>query len=382
LPLQGQPSGEAFIQMDSEQSAFLSAQQKHHRYMIFGKKQRYIEVFQCSGEDMNLVLTGGIPAGAVSPAKAAALLSPGMLPPHPPPPIGGAVATPLPPPTPALPWEPSHALVQAQVAVAQQVQAHALAQQNLAIRQQAQQEGIWLMNQIAAAQQHQAAMAALAAVTSPSNSVTKQNWNEINGNATTGIVSSGQPTNPTVSVTLAKSTSSTTSTQSQLVPPPTNQVGSSTYGPLIAHAASFPSTAQPPAVAAAPPGLFLLNVPPRLPLGSAPLLPPQASAGLSATTNFHPKGPPPQLPAGASFSAGNAHPPPPHGILPPIIQSPVTAAAIMGLKRSWEQAFPAEMPTTGAIKRQWQSPHSATTTFHPSAGLPTVAYPAPFYPAL
>ncbi|KAL3287701.1 hypothetical protein HHI36_002165 [Cryptolaemus montrouzieri] len=74
---QGQPSGEAFIQMDSEQSAFITAQQKHHRYMIFGKKQRYIEVFQCSGEDMNLVLTGGIPA-PVSPAKAApALLSPG-----------------------------------------------------------------------------------------------------------------------------------------------------------------------------------------------------------------------------------------------------------------------------------------------------------------
>lgn len=40
----GQPSGEAFIQMDSETSAFLSAQQKHHRYMTFGKKQRYIEV--------------------------------------------------------------------------------------------------------------------------------------------------------------------------------------------------------------------------------------------------------------------------------------------------------------------------------------------------
>lgn len=370
--------------MDSEQSAFLSAQQKHHRYMVFGKKQRYIEVFQCSGEDMNLVLTGGIPAGAVSPAKAAALLSPGMLPPHPPPPIGGAVAAPLPPPTPALPWEPSHALVQAQVAVAQQVQAHALVQQNLAIRQsQAQQEGIWLMNQIAAAQQHQAAMAALVAVTSPSNSVTKQNWNELNGNATTGVVSSGQPTNPTVSVTLAKSTSSAASSQSQLVPPPTNPAGSSTYGPLIPHAASFSSTTHPPPVAGASPGLFLLNVPPRLPLGGASLLPPQGSAGLSATSNFHPKGPPPQLPAGASFPSGNAHPPPPHGILPPIIQSPVNAAAaIMGLKRSWEQAFPTEMPTTGAVKRQWQPPHSTTTTFHPSAGLPTVAYPAPFYPAL
>lgn len=48
--------------------------------MIYGKKQRYIEVFQCSGDDMNLVLTG-----AVTPASTKALLSPGgtMLPPPP-----------------------------------------------------------------------------------------------------------------------------------------------------------------------------------------------------------------------------------------------------------------------------------------------------------
>ena len=69
---QGQPSGEAFIQMDSEQSAYLAAQQRHHKYMIFGKKQRYIEVFQCSGEDMNLVLSGGL-------APQRPILSPGML---------------------------------------------------------------------------------------------------------------------------------------------------------------------------------------------------------------------------------------------------------------------------------------------------------------
>nr|CAD7263611.1 unnamed protein product [Timema shepardi] len=84
---QGQPSGEAFIQMESKQSAFMTAQNKHHCYMFFGKKQRYIEVFQCSGEDINLVLTRGIPTtpGAVSPAKAAALLSPGgtLMPPPP-----------------------------------------------------------------------------------------------------------------------------------------------------------------------------------------------------------------------------------------------------------------------------------------------------------
>ncbi|VEN48780.1 unnamed protein product [Callosobruchus maculatus] len=68
---QGQPSGEAFIQMDSEQSAFVAAHLKHHHYMTFGKKQRYIEVFQCSGEDMNLVLTGGLPhPRVVSPAAA------------------------------------------------------------------------------------------------------------------------------------------------------------------------------------------------------------------------------------------------------------------------------------------------------------------------
>lgn len=54
----GQFNGEAFIQMDSESAAQASAQQKHHKHMMFGKKQRYIEVFQCSGEDMNMVLNG------------------------------------------------------------------------------------------------------------------------------------------------------------------------------------------------------------------------------------------------------------------------------------------------------------------------------------
>jgi len=58
---QGQPSGEAFIQMLSEEAAFVAAKERHHRYMPFGKKQRYIEVFQCSGDDMNLVLSGSTP---------------------------------------------------------------------------------------------------------------------------------------------------------------------------------------------------------------------------------------------------------------------------------------------------------------------------------
>ncbi|XP_058793021.1 RNA-binding protein fusilli isoform X2 [Phymastichus coffea] len=85
---QGQPSGEAFIQMNSEAAAYACATQRHHRYMIFGKKQRYIEVFQCSGEDMNLVLTGAplagstmlpppLPAGAIFPHPPAAMISGG-----------------------------------------------------------------------------------------------------------------------------------------------------------------------------------------------------------------------------------------------------------------------------------------------------------------
>ncbi|XP_037805262.1 RNA-binding protein fusilli isoform X2 [Lucilia sericata] len=82
---QGQPSGEAFIQMDSEESARLCAQRKHHQFMVFGKKYRYIEVFQCSGDDMNMVLNGGlqspVPAAHAHPhlgaGKQPSLLSPG-----------------------------------------------------------------------------------------------------------------------------------------------------------------------------------------------------------------------------------------------------------------------------------------------------------------
>lgn len=154
----------------------MAAQQRHHRYMVFGKKQRYIEVFQCSGEDMNLVLTGGIPA-PVSPAKAAtaALLSPGMLnlpptnvPPPPAPPnttVAQISQNLVPAPNPALSWE--------NPALFAQQQAQMIAQQTILARQnqaahahaaaaaaaQAHGEQIMLMNHIAAA--HQANFALL-----------------------------------------------------------------------------------------------------------------------------------------------------------------------------------------------------------------------------
>lgn len=148
--------------MDSEQSAFVTAQQKHHRYMVFGKKQRYIEVFQCSGEDMNLVLTGGIPA-PVSPAKAApALLSPGMLPsiaplpptniPPPPPPnttVAQISQNLLHQPNPNLSWENPTLFAQQQ--------AQMIAQQNLLVRQSqahAQNEHLMLMHNLAVLNQN------------------------------------------------------------------------------------------------------------------------------------------------------------------------------------------------------------------------------------
>ncbi|XP_017040585.1 RNA-binding protein fusilli isoform X2 [Drosophila ficusphila] len=64
---QGQPSGEAFIQMDLEESARLCAQRKHNQFMVFGKKFRYIEVFQCCGDDMNMVLNGGLASPVAQP---------------------------------------------------------------------------------------------------------------------------------------------------------------------------------------------------------------------------------------------------------------------------------------------------------------------------
>lgn len=130
--------------MDSEKSAGLAAQQKHNRFMFSGKKHRYIEVFQCSGEDMNLVLTGGIPA-PVSPRKgvATALISPGILPAPAGPAAGPTAGQPptvpqinttvaqiqqnLVTPNPALTWE--------NPALYAQQQAQMIAQQNMLIKQ-------------------------------------------------------------------------------------------------------------------------------------------------------------------------------------------------------------------------------------------------------
>lgn len=75
----GHPSGEAFIQMESEQAASIASQECHNKYMELGKKKRYIEVFQCCADDMSLHLNILQQSPPLIPPSAA----PGLLPtPH------------------------------------------------------------------------------------------------------------------------------------------------------------------------------------------------------------------------------------------------------------------------------------------------------------
>uniref|UniRef100_A0A0N5CD67 RRM domain-containing protein n=1 Tax=Strongyloides papillosus TaxID=174720 RepID=A0A0N5CD67_STREA len=51
----GEPSGEAFIQLISENAAFQATSRLNKKFMVVGKKKRYIEVFQVSFNDVNLI---------------------------------------------------------------------------------------------------------------------------------------------------------------------------------------------------------------------------------------------------------------------------------------------------------------------------------------
>jgi len=65
--MQGAPSGEVFIQMDSEKSAESAALTKNKKLMFVGGVRRYVEVIQCSGDEMALVLQQGLPVPVPSP---------------------------------------------------------------------------------------------------------------------------------------------------------------------------------------------------------------------------------------------------------------------------------------------------------------------------
>jgi hypothetical protein len=46
--------------MESEMAANATALDRHNKYMQIGRKHRYIEVFQCSADDMSLTLAAPI----------------------------------------------------------------------------------------------------------------------------------------------------------------------------------------------------------------------------------------------------------------------------------------------------------------------------------
>ncbi|XP_011173363.2 LOW QUALITY PROTEIN: RNA-binding protein fusilli [Solenopsis invicta] len=323
---QGQPSGEAFIQMDSEASAYACASQRHHRYMIYGKKQRYIEVFQCSGDDMNLVLTG-----AVTPPSTKALLSPGTLTtqssatlthPSTAAPVAVPVPSAQPPPPPPPLWD-IHALVQAQAAQAVHAQAQ-VAQAQAAQAQAMRNQDLWLM--------------ALASNQSPTS------------------------TTPTSAVAAAAAAAAAATSKSLALPGPNSMV----------QAAQIPYAVAPPtAAAAAVAAAAALHAPPTSSAAAA------AAAAAAASTPFlffnvphHPRIPILRAPG-------------PHGLLTPIMPTAHTLnpAAIMGLKRTWDAAFPADATAGVAAKRAWHTPAAA---FHASAptAAPGLPYPAQFYPQI
>jgi len=62
--IQGAPSGEAFIQMDSEYAAELASTTKTRKLYIINGAKRYIEVIQCCGDDMNVALNSGLPSSS------------------------------------------------------------------------------------------------------------------------------------------------------------------------------------------------------------------------------------------------------------------------------------------------------------------------------
>lgn len=106
----GQPAGEAFVQMGSEDAAFLAAFHRHGHYIMAAGKQRYIEVLQCSVDDMNQLLADALPVPTFVPPAPGTAVPVGIYPPGTRPMLlpGAAPALPAPGPEmyvpPTAPW--------------------------------------------------------------------------------------------------------------------------------------------------------------------------------------------------------------------------------------------------------------------------------------
>jgi epithelial splicing regulatory protein 1/2 len=203
--------------MDSESAAQASAQQKHHKHMMFGKKQRYIEVFQCSGEDMNMVLNGSSVFQYQSPpaitAKPLTSLTSGMLPSSRPQTSVQPLQVSIPPPL-SIPLSLSQqgimqsasnqnainvtaganqpTTASSLIAQQQQQTAHFIAQQNLMARQQAAAAAA----QLHAAQQSADQMAFLQNFSFLPSSAAAASSSSLAGNSAGGIPSASNQGNP------------------------------------------------------------------------------------------------------------------------------------------------------------------------------------------
>ena len=51
--------------MDSEGASYNATTHKNNKYLFFNGKKRYLEVLQCSGEDMNHILLGLVPSNLI-----------------------------------------------------------------------------------------------------------------------------------------------------------------------------------------------------------------------------------------------------------------------------------------------------------------------------
>lgn len=286
---QGQPSGEAFIQMETESAAFHAANQRHHQYMVFGKKQRYVEVFQCSGDDMNAILTGG----QLSP-KATPVLSSGIE--NNIPGVGLTVAPTILPPY----YEPPQVPV--------------ISPPALTISPQ---PNVFLLNQLALQQQQNAlAAASLIQKTSPKTVYTVpppaytqwpadlDPYGTLNNNIPQSKVSSATPPVVTTAPKTVLANGQTTDSMAlvPVKPDPKQDVLTATQSDLYPGYPGYPTYFIPPRVAMYPKLGFPLPA-------AAPVLMPQVAA-----------------PVG-----------------------------VIGLKRSWDQAFPIDAAAAQAAKR-WQPP--------------------------
>jgi hypothetical protein len=54
--------------MESEQAADMTSLSKHKKLMFVANKQRYVDVMQCSGDEMSVLLQQGLPVPVPAPA--------------------------------------------------------------------------------------------------------------------------------------------------------------------------------------------------------------------------------------------------------------------------------------------------------------------------